>query len=138
MFSRAEIVGWAIAIVGIIIMGGLVAHGPFGKINPVAVAGGQKVNANTNPTEVHVSILTDPKTVGRYVPATVKVRAGESIVFANQSNAAHSVTDTKNRFNLASISESNTSVLSVSKPGVYHYYCIFHPFMKGTLIVTKA
>ena len=137
MFSRAEMVGWGIAIIGIIIMGAIVAHGPFGRINPVAVAQGQKVNSNTNPTEVHVSILTDPKTIGRYVPAKITVHAGESIIFANQSNAPHSVTDVKNTFTIQTISESNTSVLSIPKPGVYHYYCLYHPFMKGTIVVTS-
>jgi len=138
MLSRAELVGWAIAILGIIGMGALVAHGRFGTFNPVAAVGGTKVNVNTNPTEVHVAILTDSKTIGRYSPKTVTVHPGQSIMFANQSNAPHTVTDRKNRFNIANIAESNTAVLSISKPRVYHYYCLYHPLMFGTVIVSKS
>lgn len=138
MFSRAEIAAWGVAVVGIIVMGFIALHGPFGHINVVHAVGGSKVNSNTNPTEVHVRILDDATTIGKYVPATITVRAKESIIFENDSSAAHTVTDRKGAFNSGNLAQSGVFTLSLSKPGTYHYYCLYHPHMLGTIKVTSG
>jgi plastocyanin len=54
----------------------------------------------------------------------------------NQDPAAHTVTAKDKSFNTGSIAMGQQSVLTApSKPGSYPYYCAFHAYMTGTLIV---
>lgn len=124
--SRFEIVGWALAVLVIVAMGVIVFTGPYHRIN--------KVQAQNAAPAATVKIVTDPNTIGRYTPASVTVRAGQTVQFINVSDVAHTVTG--NGFDSGSISNnSGRYSLSFSKPGTYHYYCTYHPRMHGTLVV---
>ncbi len=123
---------WGIAIAGMIVMGFLALHGPFNHINVVHAVG----KPGTSLAPVGVKIVNDPKTIGRYTPETITVKAGQTITFDNVSNAVHSVTDRNNKFNISAIAVSGSAPLSIRKSGVYQYYCIYHPLMKGTIHVT--
>lgn len=124
--SRFEIFGWALAVLVIVAMGVIVFTGPYHKIN--------KVQAQSNLPPVAVKIVTDPTTIGRYSPATVTVKAGQTIKFTNVSNVAHTVTG--NGFDSQAIPNNNgTFTISFPKAGSYHYYCTYHPLMHGTIVV---
>lgn len=124
--SRYEIFGWALAVLVVVAMGIIVFTGPYHRIN--------KVQAKAAAPAVTVKIVTDPKTIGRYTPASVTVKAGQSIKFVNISNVAHTVTG--NGFDSGSIANNNGKfTLSFAKPGSYHYYCTYHPLMHGTVVV---
>lgn len=126
--SRAEIAAWAIAVIGVVIMGIIVVSGPFHKINKIAAA-------PVGPTMV-VRIVTDPKTIGRYEPATTTVQAGQKIVFVNVSDAPHTVHAYNSAFDSKDISTGGTQWAYIPKTkGTFKYYCDYHQLMKGTLIV---
>jgi plastocyanin len=125
--SRAEIFGWVIAIIIVAIMGFIAFTGPYHKV--VKAAAPQRYSS------LHVAILTDPKTIGKYTPKTITVHLGQKVVFTNNSNADHTVTAYSNAFNSGNIALGASWTFIATKPGVYKYYCLYHPFMLGILTV---
>src|SRR5947209_9923055 len=104
MFSRAEIAAWAIAVIGIVVMGVIALHGPFNHINVVHSAGNSNAKSNSNDVIVHIKIVNNPKTVGQYVPASIKILGNnETIKVTNASNAVHTLTDRGGAFNTGDI-----------------------------------
>lgn len=77
-----------------------------------------------------------------YKPKTIKVAAGTRVTFVNQSSAPHSVTPTGaarafTEADAKQIDPKKSWAFTFSKPGTYAYYCIFHPYMLGKVIVTR-
>ncbi|HEX6506354.1 MAG TPA: cupredoxin domain-containing protein [Chloroflexota bacterium] len=128
LVSRAELVGGVFAILVVVGMGFLALHGPFNHIN--------HVHAAVAPAKT-VHIITNPKTIGQYVPATITVKVGQTIVFDNVSNADHTVTARDGSFNSANIATSASYTFTATKAGKFPYGCAYHPLMLGTIIVTS-
>jgi plastocyanin len=82
------------------------------------------------------TIVTDAQTVGRYVPGTLQLRVGQSVVFTNKSDAAHTVTADNGSFDSGNIAVGATWRFTATKAGTFHYHCIYHPLMHGTIIVS--
>lgn len=133
MFSRFEIFGWVLAVIVVAVMAIITFTGPYHQVNK-----GNEANASGLPAK-HVKIVTDPKTVGRYIPSTITVKVGQAVTFTNVSNATHTVTATAdNGFNSNDIGTGGASwTYTPSKAGRYPYYCIYHPYMHGVLVVTS-
>lgn len=127
LLSRTEVFAFVVGIVIVVVMGIITFTGPYHHIN--------RVVAKSQFPTMHVQIVTDPKTIGRYTPASITVHVNEPVVFANNSNADHTVTDRKNAFNSGNIATTKSWTFVPKKAGTFHYYCIYHPFMHGTLIV---
>jgi plastocyanin len=71
-----------------------------------------------------------------YQPVVLTVTPGARVTVINQDPAAHTVTAKDKSFNTGSIAMGQQGVLTApSKPGIYPYYCAFHAYMTGTLIV---
>jgi plastocyanin len=122
-------IGWGIAVVIVAIMGALVAHGPFHNIAKTAAAPVGK--------PVSVKMITDPKTIGAYVPHSVTVHVGQEVIFDNVSNAPHTVTANDQSFNSSNIAIGASWTFIPKKTGTYQYNCIYHPLMHGILVVTS-
>ncbi|GAC1400244.1 MAG: hypothetical protein NVSMB52_13860 [Chloroflexota bacterium] len=125
----AEASAWIVAVLIVIGMGILVKTGPFHHINKVQASVGAPVN---------VQIVSDPKVIGLYKPATITLRVGQYAIFTNSSNANHTVTAEKNNaFNSGDIGTGGAQwTFKATKPGTYPYICQYHPLMHGTLVVT--
>ena len=132
--NPAEIAGWAIAVIVVVIMGVIALHKPFNISKASATSSyqtGQKMPA------LHVSIMTDPKTIGRYVPSTIRVHIGQTVIFSNTSNAPHTVT---NQASTAAFDSQNIGLGAnwpyiPAKAGTYRYICLYHPLMLGEIVV---
>lgn len=74
-----------------------------------------------------------------YDPATVTVKAGTAVSWTNEDAAAHTATISTGtqKFDTATIEEGQTATVTFDTPGTYAYICVFHPLMKGTLVVEK-
>ncbi len=71
-----------------------------------------------------------------FVPATLKVKVGTQVIWTNETNAPHTVTSDMQVFNTPNNLEQNQTFMVIfTKPGTYTYYCNFHLYMKGTIIV---
>jgi|SRR5947209_5441753 len=73
-----------------------------------------------------------------FVPATLKVKVGTEVIWTNETNAPHTVTSDMLVFNTPNNLEHNQTFMVIfTKPGTYTYYCNFHLYMKGVIIVTE-
>ena len=70
-----------------------------------------------------------------YRPRRVTVTAGTAITFVNDDQQPHTAT-----FEPASLGDKvvvsrGSAIITLSRPGTYHYFCAFHAFMRGTVVV---
>jgi plastocyanin len=100
-------------------------------------------SSTTGGSSVSVSI---PNGVGtsqglNYVPATVTVAKGGSVVWKNNDPVPHTVTATTwpsgaQRFDSGNMNPNATYTVTFTVDGTYNYVCSYHPWMHGTVIVT--
>lgn len=99
---------------------------------------GQPAAAGSRPSTVVQAGNATIKIVNfDYVPMRLTVRAGTRITVTNHDQTAHTVTARSGAFDSGTVAPGQSRALTVSKPGVYTYYCQFHAFMSGTLTVVK-
>src|SRR6476646_10257165 len=74
-----------------------------------------------------------------FAPATINVKAGSTITWTNDDTPPHNVTYSSGpKFtSSATINPGGTFSIKVTQAGTIHYVCTIHPFMKGTIVVSK-
>jgi len=95
-----------------------------------------------------VSILYDsanPLSKENFEPKSISVKTGQEVAWINSDELMHTVTEgnpsdgpVANGFDSGVLHMGQEFNVSFDKPGQYEYYCIFHPFMKGDISVTKS
>lgn len=70
-----------------------------------------------------------------YKPATVTLRRGDSIVWANKDLFPHTATSKAGGFDSGVVATGKSWTWKATKAGEFPYACTFHPTMKGTLRV---
>ncbi len=72
-----------------------------------------------------------------YQPANITVVLGvnNTVVWVNQDSVKHTVTSNSNLFNSGDILAGSSWSYTFTKPGVYTYYCIYHTWMRGVVVV---
>jgi plastocyanin len=71
-----------------------------------------------------------------YGPSSVTIAAGGSVSWTDSDQAPHTATaDDQMTFDTGTLDSGATMTETFSKPGTYTYFCRFHPFMHGTVIV---
>lgn len=71
----------------------------------------------------------------RFEPATLKVHAGDLIVWVNKDLFPHTVTASSGNLKSGSIAASATWSFRANRVGIYAYICSFHPVMQGRVEV---
>ena len=73
-----------------------------------------------------------------YVPPSLTVASGTTVIWTNADDAPHTVTaDDGESFESGILDERGVFELTVPPPGTYGYHCAVHPFMTGTLTVRQ-
>jgi plastocyanin len=68
--------------------------------------------------------------------APITVTPGATITLKNDDSAEHSVTSqTEGKFDVHVDGGEQGTLVAPTEPGEYAFYCVYHPSMKGTLIV---
>ncbi len=94
------------------------------------------------PTTVAPSNITivlgsaSPSNPEFYSPQTFQAKVGQTISWANRDNSVHTVTSNTKMFESGTMSPGDIFTFTFTQPGTYEYFCRFHPWMKGTVIVT--
>jgi YVTN family beta-propeller protein len=68
-------------------------------------------------------------------PPAITVKAGDSVTWSNDDGPAHTVTFKDNSPGAKSLSPGQTFTRTFDKPGTSEYFCSFHPYMTGHVIV---
>jgi plastocyanin len=70
-----------------------------------------------------------------FVPATITVMAGQSVLFVQDDQTPHTVTASDKSFDSGNLDQHQSWAHPFAKPGTYTYVCAYHPNMKATVIV---
>jgi plastocyanin len=76
-------------------------------------------------------------TAWSFAPASISVSAGTTVVWKNTGRETHSVTSQDQLFDSKLLDPGKGWSYTFDTPGVYRYFCVPHPWMKGTVIVTS-
>jgi plastocyanin len=85
---------------------------------------------------------SNPNTQNPYTPSPLDVAAGRTVLWINNDNTAHTVTEgnpsgntPSNGFDSGILSPGQTFKHAFDKPGTVGYFCRLHPFMLGQVMV---
>jgi YVTN family beta-propeller protein len=70
-----------------------------------------------------------------FAPGAITITAGESVTWTNDDGAPHTVTFKDRSQSSDSLSPGNRFTRVFDQPGTYEYFCTFHEFMTGRVIV---
>lgn len=101
--------------------------------------GGSSDGTDQNPSDANTSgRSTKTVTIQDYLyePARIIVPRGTTVAFTNRDSTPHTATSKEaGRFESGSIDTGKTGEVRLEESGTFAYYCLFHPFMKGTIVV---
>lgn len=73
-----------------------------------------------------------------YSPGTFTIKVGTTVTWVNKDTVIHTVTSNgTSLFDSGSMPTGSVYKFTFTQPGTYHYYCTFHTFMTGTIVVTS-
>lgn len=73
----------------------------------------------------------------KFNPTTLTVPVGATVTWTNQDEEPHSVAGKDGSFHSPGMDTHGTYSFTFTTPGSYDYICSIHPFMTGTVVVTK-
>lgn len=112
-----------VAVLGVVVSCGGSAGGRAGS------SGGGAVTSGNPPDTIMINNFA-------YQPVVLTVAPGARVTVINQDPVAHTVTAKDKSFDTGTIALGREDEITApSKLGSYPYYCIFHEYMTGTLIV---
>ena len=150
--------------VGVIIAMGLLVAGVMGLIvtdpgplpepvivEPVEEHAGMETDVDMEPVEsgpqTHTVIVAEgsslpgcEETDECYLPHTVTINVGDTVLWENPDPVAHTVTSITDgapdgMFESGLFLTGTTFEANFDEPGTYDYFCIVHPWMVGAIIV---
>ena len=71
-----------------------------------------------------------------FVPSSLTIKVGQSVTWRNDDQASHTVTSDKGLFD-TNLDRGVVFTYTFTKEGKYAYTCRYHPYMTGTITVTK-
>jgi amicyanin len=73
----------------------------------------------------------------KFNPATLTVPVGSTITWTNQDEEPHTIAAKDGSFHSPGMDTHGAYSFTFTTPGSYDYICSIHPFMTGTVVVTK-
>jgi plastocyanin len=74
----------------------------------------------------------------KFSPASLTVRAGDTVTWFNSGPSAHTATARDGSFNTGLLQKGQSGSFKFTHAGTYSYYCTVHPFMHGTIVVLAS
>lgn len=71
----------------------------------------------------------------RYSPAMITVPVGTTVTWRNTGRSHHTVTSAEGFFDSGYMSSGSSWSYEFDTPGVYNYFCVPYPWIKGTVVV---
>lgn len=108
--------------------------------NPITT--GKPANPTTRPAApvnrppAALMVRTGMKNIN-YLRSKLEVLVGTTVEWTNHDPLPHSVTAVDRSFNSGLISPGKTYRHTFTKAGTYNFFCMPHPFMKGTIVVRE-
>jgi len=107
--------------------------------------GNQTTSATSGASSPETVVVSMPAGSGEqdevsYLPdqVTVVIGVNNTVMWVNNDNAPHTVTAKGDSFSSGNIGPDGTYTYTFTTPGTYRYYCIYHSWMVGTVVVTSG
>jgi plastocyanin len=72
-----------------------------------------------------------------YSPTSLTVTVGTTVTWKNTGAAPHGVTSQDQLFDSRLLDNGKSWSYTFESPGTYRYFCVPHPWMKGTVVVIR-
>jgi len=69
-------------------------------------------------------------------PQAINIKVGDSVTSTNNDGSPHTVNFKDGSVGAKSLSPADTFTRVFDQPGIYEYFCAFHPYMTGRVIVS--
>lgn len=121
----------SLGIIGILLGAGLVAEFAL-RIQPCLGCGGTGVGGTIN-----MPVGVGSNTALTFSPATVTLVIGvnNTLTWDNKDTAVHTVTATDGSFDSGDVKKGQSYTHTFTTPGTFSYYCKYHSWMTGKVIV---
>ena len=73
-----------------------------------------------------------------FQPGRIEIPTGTTVAWTNNDAVQHTVTAVDRSFDSGNMAPGASWPHTFTKPGTYQFFCVVHPFMKGTVIVEEA
>jgi YVTN family beta-propeller protein len=70
-----------------------------------------------------------------FTPQNITIKVGDSVTWSNEDGPAHTVTFRDGSPGARSLAPGQTFTRTFDTPGTYAYFCSYHPYMTGSIIV---
>jgi plastocyanin len=120
------------ALLGAVALLALTAVSPSHAFT-AAASSPQAGSAKAAPAGAVVHIRDDA-----FVPASITVKAGDTITFVNDDDDAHTATADDMAWDSEGLNQGQKWTHAFAKAGKIAYHCTVHPMMHGTVVVQAA
>ena len=107
------------------------AHASAAAAAPAA-PGDTSAAARTGPT-----VKASMKSIA-FQPSRIEIPMGTTVAWTNDDAVQHTVTAIDRSFDSGNMAPGAAWPHTFTKPGTYQFFCVVHPFMKGTVIVKEG
>lgn len=73
----------------------------------------------------------------KFWPETLTVQEGDMIIWRNLDVVPHTATELSREWDSGNLGKDNEWSMVVDATGRQDYFCVFHPSMKGSIIIEK-
>jgi len=94
----------------------------------------ERIEQATPLQEIPKEAIVEIRSSG-YYPNTVTIAKGGTVRWINKDSKEHTVTNPEKKFNSQRIDPGFSWSYTFEKEGYYNYGCIYHPEMKGKVVV---
>ena len=71
----------------------------------------------------------------KFGPETVTVHPGQTVLFVEDDDTPHTVTASDRTYDSGNLDKGQSWTHAFTKEGTYKYFCAYHTFMMGTVVV---
>jgi len=105
---------------------------------PAATSGTSMPTASVSVTAPPAPVSGDQVAIDgfAFVPATLKIKAGTTVVWTNRDEEPHTVAASDGSFHSPGMGTGATFSHTFSAAGTFDYVCSIHPMMHGSVVVT--
>jgi plastocyanin len=112
---------------------GMAGHGMTGTTAPPVTSASPTASASAAPQSANAVDITN----FTFAPSTVTIPAGSTLTWTNHDEEPHTVAAGDGLFHSPGMGAGATYSFTFANPGTFDYVCSIHPFMHGTVVVTK-
>lgn len=135
---------WPVALTagaGVIMLAACGSNGSAGSASPAGTPVGSMPGMHMPTSAAPQGRAVAANTVAiknfAFAPAAVTVSVGTTVTWTNTDEEPHTVSATSGPFHSGALNTGATYRYTFTKPGQYRYLCTIHPFMRGTVVVTR-